>query len=113
MRKICFSDKGIVNRRFHASWNRFVSISFFLQPVKAVITANAIIRIVDLFFIIDILVSYFSLIRNTDAAPRTSSTPATTSMPACTCAHIYLRRRPPQRAATICGIQIVQLKRPR
>ena len=39
MRKICFSDKGIVNRRFHASWNRFVSISFFLQIIMFVISS--------------------------------------------------------------------------
>ena len=37
--KICFSDKGIVNRRFHASWNRFVSISFFLQIILFVISS--------------------------------------------------------------------------
>ena len=55
----------------------------------------------------------FSLIKKTEAAPRMRRTPATTSIPACTCAHIYLRSTPQQRAATICGTQIVQLNRPR
>ena len=36
--KICFSDKGIVNRRFRAPRTRFVSFSCFLQVIMFLIT---------------------------------------------------------------------------
>ena len=47
--------------------------------------------------------SSFSRIRNTATALTSNSTPATTSIPACSFAHAYLRSKPPQSAATICG----------
>ena len=37
-RSICFSDKGIVNKRFRAPQNRIASFSFFLQIMMFVIS---------------------------------------------------------------------------